>query len=366
MNENHDAGSGQFTSSEPVFGREAAETEAGYVPFKEEKEEKQELTTKEAAEELTAAREAEGEIKVFETGLPDNVSLTVDQAAKVLLDAQDAERAKLEELRAEQIRKEVDELRGEDKAEEKATEQPAEAFDPAKALEHPQVKEAIEKVTAETEAARLQHVSGLAAATQMAEATFFSQFPELAGLDGEQRVQAFAAIAQNDPQRAEQIRASVNGIANLFQQYSTENGKLAAEREANFRNYAKAESERFEEMIKDTPKARRAEIEGAIVEVIKEYGGDVQAFAKLMQGSEFASATVQRLLWDVGRLRLIEKTKTSAAVKPVPPVVRPGVAGAARASSADASISVLAAKLNRTGDARDAAALLMARRAQRG
>lgn len=361
MNENHDASTGQFASpGEPLAGRAALERDAGYVPFQEEKKPDEELTAKEAAAEVAENR-PEHETKVIETGLPDNVSLTIEQAAKFVTDADAAEKAKLEELRAEQIRKDVDGLRGLDQPPADA-ETPA--FDPEKALEHPQVKEAIEKVTAETEAARLQHVSGLAAATQMAEAAFFNQFPELAGLEGEQRVQAFAAIAQNDPQRADQIRASVNGIANLFQQYSTENGKLAAEREESFRNYAKAESDRFEDMIKDTPKAQRTAIEANIVEAIKEYGGDVQAFAKLMQSSEFASATVQRLLWDVGKYREIAKAKASVAARPhVPPVQRPGAAGNTRSN--DTGIAALTAKLNKTGDLKTAAALVAAKRAAR-
>jgi len=363
MNENHDASTGQFASpGEPLTGRAALERDAGYVPFQEEKKPDEELTAKEAAE-IVAESRPEHETRVIETGLPDNVSLTIEQAAKFMMDADAAEQTRIDNLRAEQIRREVDELRGDEPPPADAAPE-APAFDPEKALEHPQVKEAIEKVTAETEAARLHHVSGLAAATQMAEAAFFNQFPELAGLEGEQRVQAFAAIAQNDPQRAEQIRASVNGIANLFQQYSTENGKLTAEREESFRAYAKAESDRFEEMIKDTPKAHRTAIEANIVEAIKEYGGDVQAFAKLMQSSEFASATVQRLLWDVGKYREIAKAKASVAARPsVPHVQRPGTAGNMRSN--DTGIAALNAKLNKTGDLKTAAALVAAKRAAR-
>ncbi|RZM98712.1 hypothetical protein CWO91_36810 [Bradyrhizobium genosp. SA-3] len=351
---------GQFTTT--AYGEEGLLRDAGYVPYKDDSasEQPDELTVDDAAANLTASRTAEAEIRTFSPiDLPDNVALTLDQAAKLRSDAIDAERTQAQQDEDENFRKEIDELRGVT-TEEKVAEP---AFDPEKAMEHPQVKDAIQKVTAETEAARLQHVSGLAAATQMAEATFFSQFPELAGLDGEQRVQAFAAIAQNDPQRAEQIRASVNGIANLFQQYSAENGKLTAEREAKFKVYAKAESDRFEEMIKDTPKARRAEIEGAIVEAIKEYGGDAQEFARLMQGSEFASATVQRLLWDVGRLRLVDKAaKPAPGRQPLPPVQRPGARGSVKAANEARSVAALSARLAESGSIDDAVALYQARR----
>jgi len=358
MNENHDEKTGQFAKAdEPLFGLRATESDAGYVHLPEEPA-AEELTVAEAAEQYLSRTPEKEIVTRIPLDLPDNVALTVEQAAKLYSERAEAEQQRSETEADDKFRKEIDELRG------VKEEQPAEpAFDAEKALDHPQVKEAIERVTAETETARLQHVNGLAVATQIAETSFFSQFPELAGLEGEQRVRAFAAIAQNDPQRAEQIRASVGNIAALFQRYSAENEELTARRTAKFQEYAKAESSRFEETIKDVPKAKRAEIESAIVDAIKEYGGDVDAFAKLLRGSEFASATVQRLLWDVGQYRVM-KTNTVKAVaqpKPVPKVQRPGTASAV---GARASLGELSQRLSRSGSVEDAYAHYTARKAR--
>jgi hypothetical protein len=107
--------------------------------------------------------------------------------------------------------------------------------------------------------------------------------------------------------------------------------------------YVKAESARFEEMVKDIPKAQRAEIETGIVEAIKEYGGDGEAFnefIQLMQRSEFGSALAQRLLFDVGKLRQIQRAQKSVATRNLPPVQRPGSAPA-RLSGGAANIDAL-------------------------
>lgn len=353
MSDNRDADTGQFTASEPLFGQAYVEQQAGYKPMLKD-EDDDELTI-EQAEQIVSPEVApdEPEELLGTEPLEDKLTLTLDQAAEILSDTDEARQAEQDEHEAEQIRQEVDKLRAEGQPEAKEEEATEPAFDPAKALEHPQVKEAIEKVTAETEAARQSHVSGLAAATMLAEASFFNQFPELANLEGEQRVAAFAAIAQNDPQRADQIRNSVGAIANLFQRYSDESGKISAENEAKQRDYAKAESDRFESMIKDTPKPERAEIEGHIVEAIKEYGGEVDQFVKLMKSSEFANATVQRLLWDVGKYRQIRNAPKVVAKAQLPPVQRPGHAGAS-SGPRNANIAALQSRFNQTSSFEDA------------
>jgi Phage terminase large subunit len=65
--------------------------------------------------------------------------------------------------------------------------------------------------------------------------------------------------------------------------------------------------------------------------------------------------------YDAGKYRLAQKTTAKAAAKDIPSVQRPGVA-ASRTSANAATISVLTAKLDRTGSLRDAQALLAAQR----
>jgi hypothetical protein len=73
---------------------------------------------------------------------------------------------------------------------------------------------------------------------------------------------------------------------------------------------------------------------------------------------------IQRLLADSLKLRDIQKAKTSAAAKPVPPVVKPGTARPA-GNAASEQVQALTRKLEQTGDLRVAQQLraLQARRA---
>src|ERR1700738_1921942 len=98
---------GQFAETpEPAFGREGVEREAGYLPYKEEPAaDSEELTVAEAAEQLAAQSGPESEIRTYSAidDLPDNVSLTPEQGAKLLSDSWDAEAKTAEQAEAEAL-----------------------------------------------------------------------------------------------------------------------------------------------------------------------------------------------------------------------------------------------------------------------
>lgn len=365
MSEERDEETGQFKPSEQLFGLKAAEAEAGYVHLPPEEPE-EELTVAEAAERLQSNTPEEDVVTHSPLELPENLAMTVEEAAKIHGDREHADRLQAEQDEIKRTQEEVDELRG---VKEETPPAPEPAFDPEKALEHPQIKEAIEKVTAETEAARVNHVNGLAAATQIAEASFFNQFPEFANVPPEGRMEAFMAIMQNEPERASQIRASVDGIAKLFGNYNEESGRLQNEQQQKFSNYAKSESDKFEALVKGTPKADRLAIEKHIGEAIKEYGGNTDEFFQLMKTPQFASATAQMLLWEVGKSRMKAEALKSVSLprpeRPIPPVLRPGVA-APRGAAGAASIQALTSRLSASGSVDDAFALYQARQRGRG
>lgn len=353
--------SGQFTAAEPLYGQQGLEADAGFVPLQDEAGDG-ELTPDEVRDMYEASGTPEGDIETHVMGLPDNVSVTLDQAAKAHSEAGEADHAQSEDEINEQIRKEVDELRG---VEKPAEEKPAEPqFDPEKALEHPAIKEAISKVTADAETARANHVNGLAAATQMLEHDFFGRYPEFnQAQTPEQRMQVFAAIQQNEPGRAEQIRADVMRLGQLSESWKTENARATSEHQARAREYARAESEKFEAKIRGTPAKERAEIESAIIAAIDEHGGNSEQFARMLQSSEFASATVQGLLWEVGKARVRDSRIASATMPkpnkpPLPPVLRPGTPQPRNA----ATVRDLSARLSQTGNLDDAFALFQASR----
>jgi hypothetical protein len=93
----------------------------------------------------------------------------------------------------------------------------------------------------------------------------------------------------------------------------------------------------------------------------KEAGVEPAEFMRLFHSDPLMrNAHFQKMMYDAGKYRLAQKSAPKAATD-VPPVQRPGVA-ASRVTAASATISALAAKLNRTGSLRDAQALLAAQR----
>jgi hypothetical protein len=73
--------SGQFRSNEPAYGREAEERAAGYKPLKDDRDEPEGLTVRDAANEIAKARQ-EKPIEVHESGLDEKITLRVEQAAE--------------------------------------------------------------------------------------------------------------------------------------------------------------------------------------------------------------------------------------------------------------------------------------------
>jgi len=361
---------GQFAPAEPVFGREQIERDAGYVPYKEEAPADSEELTLEEAVEQTESSTPQSDIKTYSAldELPDNVSLTLEQAVKLQteMDAADTAQSELEE--AEKLRAEVDKLRGEAEENKASAEENQIGKDPKadveKFLALPHVKEAVEKLTGEAEQTRSAYQNGLTAATAIAQATFFSQFPEFADIPEGQQAQALAIMQQNDPARAAKVYVAVQNFASLAEQHRAEQQRIDHEKHSRLATYAKEEGDRFEKMISDVPKSQRKAIEDGIVAKIKEYGGDMQQFVRLMKSTEFASATVQRLLWDVGRLHQIENARKAVASNALPPVQRPGVSRSR--SSSDDDIAALDRELTRTGSIKVAQKLMAAKMRARG
>ncbi len=202
-------------------------------------------------------------------------------------------------------------------------------------------------------------------ANEFARASFIQNFPEIAGLPLEQWDGALTAMAQREPER---FNRAITSLQNVLQLEATQTGqqqRATQQRQAELQEYAKAESEKFEDSIKNVPTAERRAIETSIVDAIKEHGGDLEQFTRLMKTSEFASSAVQGLLWELGELREYHRKMTSAkaaiSARSLPPVIRPGIARSARERSGD-DVASLNQRLSQSGSIDDAAKLLAARR----
>jgi hypothetical protein len=350
MSEENRDDAGQFApSTEGAVGEDYLNRAAGYVPFEEAKPAESDDSALDLADKFAEARGApESEIRTYsETfeNLPDNASLTSQQLGELFAEHRESGEKQIEAAEIEATRKEIDEERGvkpEEAAAEAATvtdvtvEPESEDAALEKLWQVPKVKAALTEVND-----RFTHAVNTANNFALAS---LGDYPEIMALPPEQREGALVAMAQREPERFDKFMASLNRVAQLQAAQQQQQQQAEQRRQAELSEYAKAESLKFEESIKDVPKAERAAIEANIAEAIMEYGADINEFVKLMQSSEFASATAQRLLWDVGKYRQIMKAKVVAAAKPPPAVQRPGVAGprltgaAAEVASAKASL----------------------------
>ena len=114
-------------------------------------------------------------------------------------------------------------------------------------------------------------------------------------------------------------------------------------------------------------KARATKVADAAVNVVKDIGFAEKELAQLWNGEASVSLRdhrVQLLILDGVKYREAKTQTLKPAPKPVPQVLRPGVAEG-KLSEGDARIQELQNRFNQTGNPKDGAALLMARRAVR-
>jgi hypothetical protein len=137
----------------------------------------------------------------------------------------------------------------------------------------------------------------------------------------------------------------------------------------------------FGEMLVETCQAER----GTLAVCIREAQRTLAQSSKRLIESKIASLGVGRgfklfndkietpgdgliifrgMQYDAGKYRLMMKARDLAAAKPLPPVVRPGVARS-QAERQHADLRTLSAKLSSSGDIKDAVALYNARKSGR-
>jgi hypothetical protein len=242
-----------------------------------------------------------------------------------------------------------------------------EGLDPelAKALQHPQVAQAIEERLGETEKVRQNYIDGLAAAQQVAQLSILSQIPELIGVPPENVQAAFVEISRKDPARFARVQALIANTQQMFAQQQKEHHRSAAIARQNFEALAKSEDGRLDTMLKGEPKATQQAVSAEIFAAAKESGVEPAEFVRLFNTEPLMRhAAFQRMMYDAGKYRLMTKARDAAAAKALPQVVRPGMARTPSERN-HADLRTLSAKLTSSGDIRDAVALYNARKSGR-
>ena len=234
-----------------------------------------------------------------------------------------------------------------------------------KALSHPQVRQAIEEKIGEAEKVRQSYIDGLGAATQIAQVSFISQFPELASVAPEQLPAALERMSHQDPAKFARVQTMVAATEQLFAQQQHESDHQAEMAQRNFENYARSEDFRLETMLKSEPVEIQRAVSAEIMASAKAEGvGEAELFRLFNSEPLMRNAVFQRMMYDAGKYRLMMKAKDAVAARPVPPVQRPGMARTP-AEREHADLRTLNARLSSSGDIKDAVALYHARKSSR-
>jgi hypothetical protein len=379
---------------------------AGYtaMPDPQKEPEEQAIDGDSASLRQTADRVSSAQVPVVVRGYldadgdpaPQNEAVTLARAARDYADVTAAERLIAENDSSRKLAERVDALRAEaatndpDAAEfygfelQEAGEDPgktasqpdksggaAEAgVDPSsskldpeleKALQHPQVLQAIEERIGEVEKARQGYRDGLAAATQIAQASFLSQFPELAAISPENLPDALELMSRQDPAKFARVKSLIATSEQLLARQEQESRRHAELARHNFRQFARSEDARLSTMLKDEPRATQQAVVAEIMASAKASGIEPAELNRLFNTEPLMrNATFQRMMYDAGKYRLMMKAKDAAVARKVPPVQRPGTA-VTRTERERADIRTLSSRLSASGDIKDAVALYRAR-----
>ncbi len=274
----------------------------------------------------------------------------------------------------EPLQAKIDEGKTDDTDPRKTANDPGELGDPKttgldpeieKVINHPQVRAAIEERIGEAEQSRQDYLNGLAAATQIAQVSFLSQFPELASVAPENMPAALEQMSWQDPQKFARVQALVANTEQLFAQQRQESVHQAETARQNFQSYAQAEDARLEAMLKGEPKATQHAVTSEIFASAKASGVEPAELIRLFNSEPLMrNAVFQRMMYDAGKYRLVMKARDAAAARPVPPVQRPGMARTP-GEREHADLRTLNARLSSSGDIRDAVALYNARKSSK-
>jgi hypothetical protein len=178
-------------------------------------------------------------------------------------------------------------------------------------------------------------------------------------------------LAETDPMRFARFQAAQMEMAQVQQEIASTNWRNQQAYSQKWQQFTTAEDQKFAQHAPEMadPTKARALIEDAR-RILSDAGFSDDDLARNIRGEAAISLRDSRMQQIIRKAVLYDRAQKTAArpaPKAVPPVVRPGVAGA-RVNQGNLELKALEQKALSTGNARDMAKLLAARRvaAQRG
>jgi hypothetical protein len=248
--------------------------------------------------------------------------------------------------------------------------QPAPGVDPevSRAMQHPQVREAVQQEFNKAFDLQAKHEQQIQTANDFAVAAFRSAVPEFNGLRADQFVARLQQLQRTNPARYQQVSQMLDNVGKTgMARQQVEQQRAHAERQ-EFQRYSGEQDRTFDRMVANhTPQQRQA-IATEMVSYAQEMGVDQKTLVHLMQTNPIMRhSAFQKMMHDatVGRLaqKQLAQMRQQQRAANLPPVARPGHSnGGGVRQVQSANLQALSSKLSQSGDARDAAALLIAQR----
>ncbi len=396
----NDAGEFVSSSAEPLTGLASEEARFGYTAMPEPQlEEIEYATAREAADALAEQEQSEPTPIIYhdlQTGerADENETVTLERASRDLAShealASDSRAASIsqdfasevDELRARYLKENPDAAQdlGIDRPQESAIQDktlksgelnPAQltpdGLDPevAKALQLPQVRQAIEEQIGEATKVREGYSQAINTADAMTRATFMSEIPELSGLEPAQFEQGLAMLQQVDPprfQKAMNLLGRFHQIQTAQQQHHQYQAHVERQ---NFERQAIKEDARLEAMIANEDPARVKAVKAEVPAYFAELGLDRNQLHSLYYNPVFRSAEAQKMMFDAISYRNMQKAARATPSRSLPTVQRPGVAPA-RMAAGTADLQRASAAFDRDPSLKNAGRLMEARSRAKG
>jgi hypothetical protein len=227
-----------------------------------------------------------------------------------------------------------------------------------------EVAEKLKGLTAKEQAAeqvRQQYEAALPSLLQALQDQQAGEFSDIKTMADVER------LAREDWPRYALWDASQKKIQAVGMEMQRSQERQASEFKQKWSDFTTKEDQAFADKVPEMADPKKASaLADAAVGVLRETGFSDQELAKLWNGEASISLRDHRLqliVRDAVKLRQAQKA-AKVTPKPVPPVQRPGSA-AVRQTTGEAQIQALNNQLAKTGNARDAAALLVAQRRAR-
>ncbi len=210
------------------------------------------------------------------------------------------------------------------------------------------------------EQARQQYESALPQLLQTLQTSQTGEFHDI------RTIQDVERLAREDWPRYLQWDVAQKKIAAVQQEYQSAQQRQQQEKLQQFTAFAKKEDDLFIEKVPDMANADKASrLQKQALTLLKDLGFSDTELGQSWNGEKDLSLRdhrLQLLIRDATLYREAQARAKTITARPAPPVQRPGAA-TGRNAGAESELKSLAERLERTGNPKDAAAFLRARRA---